>query len=165
MSRQASVKIGDIFEIPLGNGKKSFGQFMLMDTFGPIIKVFDLTVSEGEVINIDEILKSDVLFYTYTGLYAAIRNKMWKIIGHLSIDDFVFPGFLSTLNNPETNMATTWYLWNGANNIRLGDKVPEELKNKEFLAVYSPGDVAKRIENGKKPFEELILTNKLSRPN
>lgn len=164
--RQAPIKIGDIFEIPLTDYKKAYGQYMVMDKYGPIIKIFNYINKVENNDNIEDITETGQLFPPiYTGLYAAIRTKLWKIIGHKEIKNFEFPGFITTLTHPETNEATIWFLWNGRETVRLGKKVQKEYQGLEFLAVYSPNDIPKRIETGKKPFEELILTNKLPRPN
>ena len=49
-------KIGDIFEIPLKNEKKAYGQFVFNDIEqGPLIQVFDLIVKNGVQLEIQDI--------------------------------------------------------------------------------------------------------------
>ncbi len=167
MSRRPLVKIGDIFEIPISNNRKAFGQYIYYDEKqGPLIQVFDYYLKNNEGVDLNSIVKSKMLFPPIiVGLTAAIRNKLWNIVGNKSIENFIYPGFVSTLRNPKTNEATIWFYWDGSKWINLGKKLKNEYKKKEFLAVYSPYDIPERIETGKKPYEELVLTNILPRPD
>lgn len=163
--RRPPISPGDVFEIFLSNGYKTYGQFMLMDKYGPIVRVFDAKTAHDDHKDLKVIATSEVLFYAYTGLYAAIRTGLWKKIGAFKDYEFEFPGFISTLEDPETGEAGVWYLWDGEKTTRLGKELPERYKHIEFLAIYPPDLIVKRIETGKKPYEELIKTNKLSKPN
>ena len=40
-------KVGDIFEIPLSNREKAYGQYLHYSKMGPLIQVFDL-ISSGD---------------------------------------------------------------------------------------------------------------------
>ncbi len=81
-------------------------------------------------------------------------------IGNKSVTEFVFPKFISTLYK-ENGEATTWHLWDGEKNIKLGSILPDKYKSLEFFAIYPPDLIVKRIKTGEKPYEKLITTNKL----
>lgn len=155
------VRIGTIFEIPLSNGHKAYGQYVFKDRMGPIIQVFDLITKDDQVQK--TILDSNLLFPpVITGLFAALRTGLWTPIGFNKIKKFTYPGFISTLENEETGEASIWFFWDGKNSTRLGKQLPEEYKNKEYLMVWDPLDVIHRIETGGYPFpyKDLILYNK-----
>ncbi len=165
--KKLTIKIGDIFEIPISNNKKAFGQYIHYDKQqGPLIQVFDYIVNGDEKLDLDKIVQSKILFPPIiVGLFAAVKKNLWSVVGNKNVENFIYPGFISTLRNPKTNEATIWFYWDGNEWTKLGEKLNDRYKKKEFLAVYSPYDIPERIETGKKPYEELILTNKLSRPN
>lgn len=156
MSRR--VKIGDIFEIPLSNNRKAYGQYVYFDNKqGPLIQVFKHISDDDEIVDSDTILNSGSMFPPIiVGLFAAVKKTLWKVIDNRKIENFKYPGFISTIRNPKTNEATIWFFWDGNNWTKLGRTLEDKYKSKEFLAVYSPYDVPSRIETGKNPYEELI---------
>jgi hypothetical protein len=160
--KKLQIQIGDIFEIPLPDGRKTIGQYVYEDKrIGPIIQIYNYFISQKETFNIQEIKEKKLLFYTILGgIYVVFRSKEWKIIGHEPIKNFKYPGFISTLTNSQTGEATTWYLWNGEQWETLGKHLPNEYKHLEFASGYSPDSIIKRIMTGKNPKEELIMTNK-----
>ena len=142
------LKIGDIFEIPLSNGKKSFGQYVYREKQNaPLIRVFDHILKEGNEINIQEISSKPLLFPTViTGLYAAIREGIWRVIGNTPIEGFEYPLFVSTFWDQKTGEAGIWFLWDGEKETRLGKELPDEYKKLEFLIGWGPPHIVQRIE-------------------
>lgn len=155
------VKIGDIFEIPLSDGRFAYGHYVYKDLkMGPIIRVSDL-ISE-EVIQIEQLKNSTPLFPPIiTGLFAAIRIGMWKIIGRIAVENFVYPNFVTAYYDEKIGKARAWYLWDGDKYTPLGSFLPEEYKELEYLLVWNPYSVVKRIETGEYvfPFRDLIRNN------
>lgn len=156
------LRIGDIFEINLKDNRKAFGQYIYLDKYGPLITVFNIIVLAGKEVNIEEVLLSGKKFPPiYTGVLGAIKSGYWKIVGHAPVENFVFPIFVSTLQRPGTGEATKWFSWDGKETKEIGQILPQEFHDKEFLAIYSPDLVVERIENGEKPYSDLIRKNKL----
>jgi hypothetical protein len=156
--KRSKLKVGSIFEIPLSDGRRTFGQYVFRDkNNGPLIQVFDYFDSSN--VDAEQIARSKPLFPPIvTGLFAAIRTGMWNIVGFVPVTNFVYPRFISTLWGRD-GKASKWFLWNGDEWIDLGDELLEEYKNLEFLIVYSPIDVVKRIETGVNGYRKLIETN------
>lgn len=160
---QKKPKEGDIFEIPLSNGRKAYGQYLYFSKLGPIIQIFSLITTETA--SLDQILDSKPLFPpVITGLFAALNKKKWKVIGNNPITQFSHPKFIRTLYNQRTGEAGIWFLWDGKDEIRIGSVLPVEYKSLEFLVVWNPQDVVDRIETGKIPFPyaELIKNNRFT---
>lgn len=161
-------KIGDIFEIPLKNEKKAYGQFVFNDIEqGPLIQVFDLIVKNGvqlEIQDIDINTAHHLFPPVITGLTAATRSNLWRIIGNLPVKKFVYPKFVSAYYDEKTGEAYRWFVWDGQEYIRLGEKLPKKYKMLEYLVVWSPYDIAERIETGKYPYPygDLIARNKFT---
>jgi hypothetical protein len=157
------IQVGDIFAIPLSKNREAFGQYIYFDRkFGPLITIFSLIIDNGKTADIKQILASKPLFPPIiTGLFAAIRIKLWEKVGHAQVKNFKYPKFISTLVAPKTKEATTWHLWDGNKWTNIGNKVTKKYKKLEFLVVHSPYDIPNRIETGEKPFKKLIDTNRM----
>lgn len=147
------LRLGDIVEIPLSTGQRAFCQYVYRDKMGPIIRVFDVIVAQGDEIAIERFEDANLLFRpVITGLTAAVRTGLWKVIGRLSVSDFQYPNFISALYNPETGKYGNWYLWNGSEDILLDHELAPAYHYLERLIVWHPHNIAKRIETGDNPY-------------
>jgi hypothetical protein len=157
------VKVGDIFEIPLSGGKKAFGHYVFEDLKkGPLIQVYDLIVNESEEVDVDALMRKPALFPpVITGLFAAIRTGMWKVIVNTPVKKFKYPGFVNTFWDEKTGKARIWFLWDGKKETKLGWELPDKYKKLEFLVGWSPHSVVERIETGimPYPYKDLIENN------
>jgi hypothetical protein len=155
------VKIGDILAMPLSNGRFAFGQYLYYDNkYGPLTSILDLISETTDVI--DLLKDAKPLFPPIiTGINAAVRTKMWKVIGNIEIKKFIYPGFISANYNEKTGVVGSWFLWNGERSIYLGSILPDKYKRLEYLVVWSQYDVIDRIEFGKYPqfLSKLINEN------
>jgi hypothetical protein len=159
------VKIGDIFEISLSDDRKAYGHYVFSDkNNGPIICVFDKITKKNNII-INELVDGNPLFPpVITGLAAAIRSGIWRIIGNIPVTNFVYPKFVSTLWDQKSGEASMWFVWDGEKYTKIGKSLTEELKILEFLVVWSPYDIVERIETNKYPYPygDLIKYNKFT---
>ena len=155
------VRIGDVFEIPLSDGRRAFGQYVYRSKFGPLIQVYDL-ITDKEF-RIEELVNARPLFPPIlTGLFAAIRTGLWKIVGRLPVKEFKHPLFVQAVwDGKEEIKARRWVLWDGEKETWLGEKLPDECKNLEYLVGWDPHDVVHRIETGEyiEPYKSLREKN------
>jgi hypothetical protein len=155
MTKITNLKIGDLFEIPLSDGRKAYGQFVY-ENMGSIIRIFDYFTSRDEEADLNKIDTSKLLFPPiHAGIHLALKLKMWKIIGRLPYDDYVFKGFLNynevlplPADRKEPVRIKSWALWDGKKSIPLGEKLPEEYQHYEDVGIYPPDFITKRIETG-----------------
>lgn len=147
------LKIGDIVEIPLSTGHRAFCQYVYRDKMGPIVRVFDLILEQNEEITLERFQGAQLLFPpVITGLLAAVRTGLWKVIGRLPVLDFQYPNFISSLYNSQTGKYGNWYLWNGSEDILIGSELPPAYHHLERLVVWHPLSLAERIETGDNPY-------------
>jgi hypothetical protein len=154
------VRVGDVIEIPLSTGYKAFAHYVHRGKMGPLIRVYDYFSKED--IDIDVLRNVPQLFPpVITGLTAALREGLWKKIGKIPVSEFVCPYFVSTFHDTQSGKAGIWFLHDGEKYHRIGPVLPDELKQLEYLVVWSPYDVVSRIETGEIPFpyRELIECN------
>jgi hypothetical protein len=158
MSKQR-VRVGDIFQIPLSDGRVAYGQYVYRDKkHGPIIRVFDfISETETEFDKIKEQLAHAKLLFppVITGVFAAVRTGLWKVVGRLPVNDFEYPNFINVLDE-NYQPISDWFLVTKDDTMRLGKKLPKKYKHLELLVVWSPYDVVHRIETGENPYREMI---------
>src|SRR5260221_13545948 len=99
MKRRPIIKIGDIFEIPLSDGKRAYGQYVYYDKrYGPIVRIFNYFRDKDTLPDIDELMNAPLLFPPLImGIFATIRESIWKVIGNRKVSDFKYPGFLEAM--------------------------------------------------------------------
>ncbi len=157
------MRIGDIVEIPLSDQRMAYAQYIIRDRMGLIIQVFDFIADTKPDLKL--LMQSRPLFPPIiTGLFAAVKTGYWKKIGSQRAEVIQYPGFVSTLYDQKTGKASIWFYWDGEKSIRLGPKLPEEYKSKEYLMVWDPHDVVHRVETSEHPFpyRDLILNNQFT---
>jgi hypothetical protein len=158
------IRVGDVFEIPLSEGRTAYGQYIQKSKMGPIIKIFDiLTTNENK--SISSLTQAGSPFPpVITGLFAAIRTGMWKKVGKTPVIMEQTPQFISSLWNDKTGEVYSWSLWDGDKFTALGKDLPEKYKNYEYLVVWDPSDIVWRIETNEIPFPfgEMIKFGKFT---
>ena len=154
--KQKRVKIGDVIEIPLPDGRKAYGQYVFRDEkAGPLIQVFDLIVKDKA--SLAQIRYAKPLFPPIvTGLDAAIRAGLWRIVGNMAVENFVYPKFIDPLYDSKADKVRTWYLWDGKKYHNLGRQLPNEYKHLEQLVGWDPNNIAKRIITGENPYDYIL---------
>lgn len=155
MRGRAWIKIGDIFEIPLKNKKKAFGQYVFSDrNTGPIIQIFDYIISTNQTPDIIGIVNSKLRFPpVYTGIGGIIKLGRWKVISHQDVTNYHFNGFLTVRWNMNTKVVTKWLFYDGNKDVDLGLNLPEKFRDLEWCAILSYDHIEKRIETGFSTFD------------
>ena len=167
MGRRPLVKVGDVIQIPLSDGRRAYCQFVFEDKEnGDIIRVFDFFTKESEILDLKEIDISKLLFLpVYASIYWAVKDRGWKVIGSLPVDDYKFTGFLYDLPafppNPNGGgRVKSWSLWDGEKYVELGEILPKEYQKYESVGVNPAGMIVDRIETG---FDSLEYPKKYNR--
>lgn len=154
MGRKPIVKLGDVFEIPLTDGRKAYGQYVYRESGGPIMRIFDYFTLPGEKPDLQEIDTKKLIFPpVYAGIMGAVRANAWKVIGELPFDDYKFEGFLNFIPEIGTNKIKLWALWDGETSHDLGSSLPKKYVKFETTAVYPADLIVERIETGFNMFD------------
>jgi len=57
------LKIGDVIEIPLPNGKKGFVQYVYKDWWGDLVGIYDYVVDAKDKVDLNELARMKFKFY------------------------------------------------------------------------------------------------------
>ncbi len=143
------LRVGDILEIPLSDGRHAYAQYVFFDDkVGGMIQVFDLITKQRA--SLDQIKGAKPLFAPIlTGLRAAVRSGLWARIGHAPVEGFSYPEFV-TPQVYDKEGPRNWYLWDERRTfIFLGRDLPDQYRHLERLAGWDPRDVADHIEKAR----------------
>lgn len=147
---RATLRIGDICEIPLPSGKKGFAQYVHYDkNFGPVVQVYALVTDTTP--SVDEILRSGAKFPpVITGVQSAVKVGLWSVIGHAEIGAPIALRFRNGVPD-KTGKVQVWWLYDGERETRVG-RLPPGAERYELLIVWAQDALAKRIDTGENPF-------------
>ncbi len=152
--KRISLKVGDIFEVSLGDTKKGYVQYIGNDRTqlnSDVIRVFALrTESNAES---EEIVKSHVEFYSHvTDVKAGIKDGSWKKVGHSDdIGDSKAPFFRHSddYGNPDVKKSDRWYVWRMNEPMANVGKLAGENTRADIGVVTWPTHIVARMRTGK----------------
>ena len=150
---QVTLKVGDLFEIPLRDGRRAYGQYLHWGKLGYLIRVFDAISTEEMRV---ELLKTASQLFppVYVGLRPAIRCGRWRLLGNIPVQGFVHPVFRST-NGLEPGTYHDWHIWDGDTEVFVGELQPEHLEL-EFECSWGTDLLEQRIMTGEDWHRRLL---------
>ena len=156
MAKRIITKIGDIFCVPLDNGKLRFFQYIANDLSclnSSVIRVFKKEYSAEYVLKPEEVVNDDVDFYAHTVLRWGIVEGRWKKVGKCQdVGDTKNILFRAYLSDAVDHKERIWYAWyiNGEN-FTIG-KLTEYYRYKSDIGLVIPGSaIVGRKKDGKMP--------------
>lgn len=152
MSSPTRPKPGDIFSIPLPDGRKAYGQYLLRGELGQLIRVFDLITSE--IVPVDQLITAGELFPpVYVFLLPPLRIGHWQVIGRLPLGEILHPKFRYT-HGYTPGTYGDWRIWDGENMLFVG-RLPPEFGALEIHCTWGYELLEQRIAFGTNPFAGL----------
>jgi|ERR1051326_5147081 hypothetical protein len=150
----AKVKVspGDIFEVPLQNGRKQFFQYVLKNLNqlgGNLIRAFDYECEVEKSVDTKELIKKPIKFYTHTMLLVGLKLGTWNKIGSEPIEkNFEMPTFRGTDDvYSMTKKSYKWYIEKGDKITWIGE-LKDEFKHLPTDGVNPPHLVVRQLETG-----------------
>jgi hypothetical protein len=161
--KKPKLRVGSILEIPLSDGRKAYGRYLHRDPkMGQILQVYDVIKNIKEDMDLNSLKNAHDLFKPiFVGISGAVRADLWKIIGHIPVNDFTYPGFLEAYWGGNPPVVYHWFFWDGSKSIPLGNKLPEEYKGYEYAGGFAAPDIAKRIETGEESFIKKLIAGEI----
>ena len=150
-------KVGDIFEVFIGEGKKAHLQYIADDATqlnSEVIRVFTKQYSLSDDVNLTDVVADKVKFYAHTVLYVGAKMGLWKKVGncqelgHLDV-------YFSTSEDhgrPEVKYSDKWWVWKVNEDMRFVGKLTGEYAKSELGSVIPAPFVVDRINTGKYQF-------------
>lgn len=128
-------KPGQVFQVPLGNGKYAYGQTT------KYYSIFFDYQNDGKNPDINEIIQKPILFKIGVAYYV-IEDKIWPVLGILPINpEFEKEEDLFTYNTDKQH----YVIWKTATHKILAS--PEEIYNLEYFSSWEHGSVSDRLRD------------------
>jgi hypothetical protein len=154
--KRIQIREGDIFEVPVEDGKKYF-QFICLDYTqlnSEVIRAFKKKYSKSYRAIPDEIVAGEVEFHAHTmirlgykmGLYTKVgsdRNYLEENIVWRDSNDY---------GNPEISISKNWYIWRTGSKMKTVRNKRRVLDNTEIGIVVNPMDIIHRMQFGRYDF-------------
>jgi hypothetical protein len=133
-SKRQAFRIGDVYEVPLANGYRSYGQ--------RVSSAFDAfyNVKSKEPLNIGQIVQAKVIFTICISL-GSFRRARWKKIGKGPLPDSIFP--IRTFTQDVFNKSKIEIL-EGPKSYRA---TKEDVEGLERAAAWDADSVIERLED------------------
>jgi hypothetical protein len=140
------LKIGTVIEIGTSKGFVYAQYTHRHANYGYLIRVIQ-GLHESTPTDIDSLAKQPTNFVTFFPLAAAIKRKLFKVIGVRPVPEFAqnFPIFKTGHYDKEKGKITVWFLWDGTNNWRV-DKLTEEEKDYPIRGIINDTLLIEYIE-------------------
>ncbi len=155
------ISSGDIFEIPQNNQKKAFFQFLFKDEFymsGHLIRAFNLKIDYDKTIDLNELVKSEIKFHTYTRVLQGLRDKLWVKIGNIYLpNDFHAPFLRRTPDvGKPISVSKNWIiLLPGTDYEKFVGELDDETRKIDIARIFPPFAIVKWLETGWHGFKIL----------
>ena len=169
--KRIRINKGNIFQINLENGKRRFFQYLMLDPVqlhSEVIRVFKIEKNEKDVIDLSEIVNSEVDFYSHVDIKFGIVEKKWERIGSLPIEeDFKRPFFRLCGDMPPPGENKTlgksynWYIWElgqSFDEMRYIGELSWQYQNIDDGAIVPPKEIIHRINKGTYSFSKGYFT-------
>ena len=154
------TKIGDIFRVPLGDGRIRFFQFIAKDESNlnaDVICVYKRHYNAIDKPLIDEIVNDSIDFYAYTLINLGVKSSIWGKYGSCPINtdrvsSIVFRDSLDYGKYPkQTIVSKQWVVWR-INGPRLFvGELPKQYYSSDVGGVYAPEHIIYRLKTGEMP--------------
>ena len=147
---RGAKKIGDIFRVPLGDGRIRFFQFIAKDESNlnaDVICVYKRHYNAIDKPLIEEIVNDSIDFYAYTLINLGVKSSIWGKYGSCPINtdrvsSIVFRDSLDYGHYPGRHFVSNkWVVWriNGPR-VFVG-KLPKEYHNAYIGMVCAPENI------------------------
>jgi hypothetical protein len=128
--------------------------------------VYDVILNNNEDLDLSALKDVKDMFQPiFVGISAAVRSGLWKVVGFLAVENFIYQGFLWPTWDGNPPVVYHWSFWDGKKQIDLGAKLPDEYKKYEYIGGFAAPDVAKRIETGEESFVKKLIAGEIKGNN
>lgn len=156
---------GDIFEIPLEDGRLGYGQYVLYHRdpprFGCLVRVFP-GIHDTRPTDLGALTNVPEQFMTFYPLGTAVNQGLVTIVARPQLPEHLkaFPLFkVRCARDQQTGRVKTWWLWDGQREWPVPQLV-EEHYSLPILEIISHSVLVDRILRGWTPADEVDRPDK-----
>ena len=144
-------RLGDIVEIATPDGKAYAQLVNGHRQYGSLLRVLR-GVHDERPSDLNRLVAGETQFVVFFPLLAAVKAGILHVIGNEQVPEAfkAFPVFRTGVADPRTGNVTTWWLWDGEREWKVGT-LSEEQKRLPIRGVWNDTLLAERIVSGWTP--------------
>lgn len=146
------TKIGDVFEVPLQDGKKGYFQYFANDPSqlnSSVIRAFAARYDVSENVQLEQIVNNQVDFHAHVVLRWGIELGLWKKIGNSKTLGTIVPLFRDTEDyGKKVAISSEWYVWHIGEKFQDVGKLEGENRKADIGVIIAPHNIVDRMQTG-----------------
>jgi len=157
MGKRVRKILGDIFKVPLDNGKVGYVQYMAIDESalgGHVIRAFQTHYDHDDTPDLQsKVVTDSVQFTCHVFLNNALKFFAWEKVGRAPYPEHIDVLFRQSGDHgtPEVKISHDWYVWRINEPQRAVGSLTPEYQNAEIGLVFAPPNIAGRMLTGSYP--------------
>ena len=153
MAKRVRKLPGDIFKVPLGEGKVGYVQYLAIDEtmlHSNVIRAFQTHYDETDKPDLEAVAAGPVQFHAHVFLGAALKFYAWEKVGKAPYPKTVDVLFRSSgdFGSPEVKISHKWYIWRINQPKRYVGSLTKKYQHAEIGVVIAPQNIAERMRTG-----------------
>jgi hypothetical protein len=160
IAKRITTKVGEIFSVELGDGKKKYFQYIANDLIqlnSDLIRVFEKIYPISENVDYAELLLGEIDFHAHTMINVGVKQSFFLKEGKENVIPDIGNILFRDTNdygrkegNELIRISNDWYVWriNDRNLPKVGPLTGEN-RTAEIGIVYPPFVIAEKIKTGK----------------
>lgn len=153
MRRSVRIKLGDVFEVPLAEGKVGYVQYIaddssMLDSY--VIRAFRGFHPAFSPPSPEDLIAGEVHFYAHVFLKLCVKYGHWRKIGTAPLPERIDVLFRGSWDhgNPEVKVSKRWYIWRINEPLRDIGELRAEYQSAEIGCVLPYDAIAERLLTG-----------------
>jgi hypothetical protein len=157
MVKRIRKLLGDIFKVPLSNGKVGYVQFIAIDETmlgAHVIRAFQTRYDADDTPDLQSyVAAAYVQFFAHVFLDSALKFFAWEKVGNAPYPEHIDVLFRDSgdYGTPEIKTSHDWYVWRINEPQRAVGSLTPEYQNAEIGVVIAPQNIAGRMLTGSYP--------------
>jgi len=159
---RVTIKIGDVFEVPMDEDRKKYFQVIAFDATqlsSSVIRAFKKRYDLSSSPNLSEIVNDEVDFYAHCSARLGVKLNFWQKIGNIAdigqLDHIIFRGttdYGHKLGDEPVKISYKWYIWKINKKFVDVGRLTGENQKAEIGVVINPASVVHRMQTGEYNF-------------
>ena len=151
---RVKIKLGDVFQVPLDDGKVGYFQYIAVDSsllHSEVIRAFCGEYGSNEEPDIGAILSNPINFHAHILLKLGMKLGLWTKVGNApppSQIDVIFRGTNDYIAPKRIDVSHRWYVWRINEPFLHVGFLETQYQNSEIGVVYAAYLIPERMKSG-----------------
>jgi len=155
MAKRVITKIGDVFCANIDGKHKRYLQYIVSDLSqlnSDVVRIFKKKYPLETNIDLSEIIKDEVDFYSHCVTSAGVKKGLWEKVGNIrEVGKIEYIIFKCKFDFTSVEIQNDWEIWKiNEESIRVG-KLNNKYKQAYLGLIFHPEDIIHKLKTGVYP--------------